>query len=174
MRPQHTMIHTAALRALSFAIVLATIGCTSARTSEAPSADAHVANAHIALPQESRLMHTITLAPGRPASIAAESLTIELLSVKDDRCPEGVTCIWAGHAAVMLKVSKPGAATKTITLGTQAPPKMALPYDATYENYLLHLEALEPGNTQSPTTRYRATVTVSAGLATLPADSTEM
>ena len=39
---------------------------------------------------------------------------------------------------------------------------MRLPYDATYEGYRFHLAKLEPGNTQSPTIRYRATVQVSS------------
>jgi len=106
-------------------------------------------------------MYTITLAPGHPANIAAESLTIELLSVKDDRCPVGVSCIWAGHAAVTLQVSKPGMTTQTITVGSEAPAHMHLPYDAAFGIYRFHLVKLEPGNTQSPTTVYRATISVS-------------
>lgn len=151
------------------ALILATLGCTSARTTEAPSAAAHIAS-----PQATRSTYTVVLVRGHPVDIATEALTLELVSVKDDRCPQNVSCIWAGHAAVTLKVGKPGAATRTITLGTQAPPHMRLPYDAAYEGYRFHLAKLEPGNTQSPATPYRATVTVSAGMARLPADSTEM
>jgi hypothetical protein len=156
-----------------FALILTTLGCTSARTN-AHSTEARSAVAKAASPQAARSPYTVVLVRGHPVDIATESLTIELLSVKDDRCPQNVSCVWAGHAAVILKVSKPGAATKTITLGTQAPLHMRLPYDAAYENYLFHLVTLEPGNTQSSATPYRATVTVSAGIATLPADSTEM
>ncbi len=155
------------------ALILATLGCASARTN-AHSTEAPSAAAHAASPQAARSPYTVTLVRGHPVDIATESLTIELLSVKDDRCPKAVSCIWAGHAAVTLKVGKAGAATKAITLGTQAPPHMRLPYDAAYEGYRFHLAKLEPSNTQSSATPYRATVTVSASIATLPADSTEM
>src|SRR3546814_8055364 len=105
-------------------------------------------------------MHTVTVARGKPATIPDESLRIELVSVKDDRCPVGVSCIWAGHAAVTLKVSKPGSATRTVTIGSEAPPSMGLPYDAAFANYRLHLVKLEPGNTHAPITAYRATISV--------------
>jgi len=148
------MIHTAALRILLLTLTLAALGCATARTADAPAL----------APPEAPSMYTVTVSRGQPVHIPAESLTMELISVKDDRCPQGVTCIWAGHAAVTLKVSKPGAATQTITIGTEAPSHMGLPYDAAYENYLLHLMTLEPGNTQWLTAPYRATVRVSRSL----------
>lgn len=162
------MIHNATRRILSPALILAMLGCTNAqtgnRTAAAPNAIAASSVTTVALPPKAQSMYTVTISRGHPASIPAESLNIELLSVKDDRCPEGVTCVWAGHAAVTLNVGKPGAETRTITVGSEAPRSMGLPYDAAYEGYLLHLAKLEPGNTQSPTTAYRATVNVSVGL----------
>ncbi|PKM08260.1 MAG: hypothetical protein CVV14_05060 [Gammaproteobacteria bacterium HGW-Gammaproteobacteria-4] len=167
------MIHTAALRILLLALILTTLGCTSARTN-AHTTGAPSAAAHIASPQAARSTYTVVLVRDHPVDIATEALTLELVAVKDDRCPENVSCIWAGHAAVTLKVGKVGAATRTITLGTQAPPHMRLPYDAAYEGYRFHLAKLEPGNTQSPATPYRATVTVGVGAAKQTPDSTEM
>jgi len=147
------------------ALILATLGCagaqTATRTDSAPSASTTGNAARSGSPLKAPSMYTITLAPGHPANITAESLTIELLSVKDDRCPVGVSCIWAGHAAVTLQVSKPGMTTQTIAVGSEAPAHMRLPYDAAFGNYRLHLVKLEPGNTQSPTTAYRATISVS-------------
>lgn len=141
----------AVFRTLGLLAIAAALGCAPARTAEAPTVSL----------QEAQPMVSVTVSRDRPAHIRAESLTIELVSVKDDRCPEGVTCIWAGHAAVTLEVSKPGVATKTITIGTQAPAHMRLPYDAAYENHVFHLVKLEPGNTQAQATQYRATVQVS-------------
>lgn len=163
------MIRNAAIRALFLVLILATLGCASAqqtgnRTATAPNVVTPSTAAPVELPQKALSMYTVTVSRGHPASIPAESLNIELVAVKDDRCPQGVTCIWAGHAAVTLKVGKHGSETRTIIVGSEAPPHMALPYDAAYEGYLLHLAKLEPGNTQSPTTAYRATITVSAGL----------
>lgn len=148
---EQSMTHQTTRRIMLITLTLATLGCVTARTADAP----------IASLQEAQSMDTIVLSRGTPARIPAKSLTIELVSVKDDRCPEGVTCIWAGHATVALAVSKPGIATRTITVGTSAPAHMGLPYDAVHEGYRFHLAKLEPGNTQSPTTRYRATVQVS-------------
>lgn len=109
-------------------------------------------------------MYTVTVARGKPATIPGESLRVELVAVKDDRCPVGVSCVWTGHAAVTLNVSKAGRAIRTVTVGSEAPPTMQLPYDASFENYRLHLVKLEPDNTQSPTTAYRATISVSTSL----------
>lgn len=167
MRQQHSAIHNTLVRTVLFPSILATLGCASAQTATHPI-EAPRAATPIATPQKATSMHTATVSLGHPAHIAAESLTIELVSVKDSRCPQGVTCIWAGHAAVALKVGKPGVATTTITIGTDAPRHMALPYDAEYADYSFHLVKLEPGNTQSPATRYRATVRVSAGVSPPP------
>jgi len=173
MHPQLSMIHTAALGIPLLALILATLGCantrTSALTTEAPSTAMKSSST-----REARSPYTVVLVRGHTVKITAEALTIELVSVKDDRCPENVSCIWAGHAAVTLKVGKVGAATRTITLGTQAPPHMRLPYDAAYEGYRFHLAKLEPGNTQSSATPYRATITVSVGATTQTLDSSEM
>lgn len=147
------MLRIACYRIGLAALGAAMLGCAGARSTEVPGR----------FLQEAPSMHTVTVSRDQPAHLAAESLRIELVSVKDDRCPEGVNCIWAGHAAVTLTVTKAGGASKTVTIGTQAPPHMRLPYDAAYEDHVLHLVRLEPGNTQAPATRYRATVTVSPG-----------
>jgi len=156
---EQSMTPQATLRVMLITLTLATQGCVTAHTADAP----------IASLQEAQFMDTVVLSRGSPIRIPVESLTIELVSVKDDRCPEGVTCIWAGHAAVALAVSKPSTATRTITIGTSAPAHMGLPYDVVHAGYRFHLAKLEPGNTQSPTTPYRATVQVStASLENLP------
>ncbi len=150
----------AIVRHIALLSIAAALGCAPARTAEAPTASL----------QEAPSMHTVTVSREQPAHIAAASLSIELIAVKDDRCPERVNCIWAGHAAITLKVSKSGAATKSITLGTAAPPPMGLPYDAVYEGYRFHLVKLQPGNSGAADARYRATVQVSSAS---PGDAAE-
>jgi hypothetical protein len=44
-----------------------------------------------------------TLAPGRVAELDGQGFTVKLIGViEDSRCPLGLTCIWAGQAAVRL------------------------------------------------------------------------
>jgi hypothetical protein len=102
-------------------------------------------------PQVSSSVHTIVLARGQQAVIADESLTVELIEINDGRCPVKVTCVWAGHAAVTLQVSKPGLAAGRVVIGSEAPPNMKLPSDANYGGYLFHLVELERGNADGPT-----------------------
>ena len=102
-------------------------------------------------PQVSSSVHTIVLARGGKSVIADESLTVELVEINDSRCPAEVTCIWAGHAAVTLQVSKPGSPAGRVVIGSEAPPNMNLPSDANYGGYLFHLVELEPGNADGST-----------------------
>ena len=115
-------------------------------------------------PQVSSSVHTIVLARGQQTVIAAESLTVELVEINDSRCPTKVTCIWAGHAAVTLQVSKPGSPAGRVVIGSEAPSSMKLPADATYAGYAFHLLELEPGNADGSTQvapAQRATIKVS-------------
>lgn len=107
---------------------------------------------------------TVTIELGRPARISEEGLLVELVAVKDDRCPVEVKCIWAGHAAVTLHVSKAGKAAEDIVVGTPAPASMNLPFEASYGPYRFTLVTLEPGNSLNPVAQsaYRATVQVSS------------
>ena len=107
--------------------------------------------------------YTVTVAVGAPATVPEEGLTIAVVAVKDDRCPVEVQCVWAGHAAVTLQVSKAGGSAE-ITIGTPAPASMKLPSEATYGPYRFSLLSLEPGKSLSnpaPQSAYRATVQVS-------------
>jgi hypothetical protein len=114
--------------------------------------------------QVSSPTHTIVLARGGGAVIADESLTVELIEINDSRCPAKVTCIWAGHAAVTLQVSKPGSPAGRVVIGSEAPPSMNLPSDANYGGYLFHLLELERSNADGSTqvaSAQRATIKVS-------------
>jgi len=107
--------------------------------------------------------YTVTVGVAALATIPEEGLTISVVAVKDDRCPVEVQCVWAGHAAVTLQVSKAGAADE-IKIGTPAPASMKLPSEATYGSYRFSLLSLEPSKSLSKPaiqSAYRATVQVS-------------
>lgn len=107
--------------------------------------------------------YTIIVAEGQPVELREESLKVELKAVKDGRCPSGVRCIWAGHAAVTLQVTKEGSPSETVIIGTEAPPAMKLPLEATYGDYRLSLVSLEPGKSIEAVALsvYRATIRIS-------------
>lgn len=109
-------------------------------------------------------VHTVVLVRGQQVVIADQSLTIELVEINDSRCPIKVTCIWAGHAAVTLQVSKPGSLAGRVVIGSEAPSSMKLPSDTNYGGYLFHLVELERGNADGSIEAVplqRATISVS-------------
>lgn len=116
---------------------------------------------------------TVTLQVGQIVALGGQTepqvekqgLRIELLEFKDSRCPTGAQCIWAGHATATLRITRAGAAEETIVIGTQAPPAMQLPYQATSGPYQFTLLSLEPRPTsasqaQVPVASIRASVLV--------------
>jgi len=130
-------------------LVIALAGCTTTP----------IGNGSGAPPTADARVHTVILARGQQAVIADESLTVKLVEINDSRCPATVTCVWAGHAAVTLQVSKPGLAPATLVIGSQAPAAMGLPYEASYAGHLFHLLALETGGNTVPAPR--ATIRIS-------------
>lgn len=112
--------------------------------------------------QASSPVHTIVLARGQQTVIADESLTVELIEINDSRCPVKVTCIWAGHAAVTLRIGRPGSSAQRVVIGTEAPDSMGLPGDVDYEGYSFHLVELERGDAEgsAPGAPARATIKV--------------
>lgn len=145
------------------ALLLATLGFTSACVSDSPSAVREIEPA-AAEPATGRISeHSLVLMHGKRGEIASEHLSLDLISIKDGRCPVEVQCIWAGHAAVTLHVGKAGAAAQTVTIGTSAPPSMQYPGEATYDGYRIRLIQLEPRNSQDgpALSAYRVTVGVS-------------
>ena len=137
-----------AIMALVLSVLHATTACAADMSAEG-SADVQTT--------------TIALAYGQPVFIRQESLVLELIGVTDSRCPPTVACVWTGHAAVALRLTKAGHASEAVAIGTRAPPSMNLPYDATYGNYRLSLVSLEPENSidpKVPLPNYRATVSI--------------
>lgn len=107
--------------------------------------------------------YTVTVTHDRKAVIREEALTIELTDVKDSRCPRDVRCIWAGHAAVMLRVGLGSAAAEPVVIGTPAPEGMGLPSAAMLDAYRFSLPGLVPEPVRAgpiSLSRYRATVEI--------------
>lgn len=107
--------------------------------------------------------YTVTVSQARPATLLEEKLSLRLVGVKDSRCPQGVQCIWAGHAAVTLAVSQKGRPSQEVVIGTEAPDNLKLPFKGSYGPYTLSLVTLEPRPTKAggvPLPRYMATVQV--------------
>ena len=144
------LTHCAVLIANWFCAVCLTGTCDLNPRAEAPK------------PALASRAHTISVSMERPATIPDESLIVELVGVKDNRCPTEVQCVWAGYAEVALRVSKAGAATGSVVVGALAPPSG----DAsarTYGAYRFSLISLEPGNSMSkpvPQSLYRATLNI--------------
>jgi hypothetical protein len=73
------------------------------------------------------------------ARLEAAKLNVEFLRVKSDsRCPVNVACVWAGDAALEVRVSQ-GKVTKTVLLHTTLEPKGVSVF-----KYRLELRALTP------------------------------
>lgn len=109
------------------------------------------------------LDETVTLVATSPVQVGREPLSLQLVAVRDQRCPSDVRCAWAGHATVAVQVRREGASPQTILLGTPSPPAMHLPGEASAGPYRFRLVDLEPANhsTTPPTLlQYRARVRV--------------
>jgi hypothetical protein len=116
--------------------------------------------------QASTNTDTIVVTRGRPASARSSSFRVELLSVKDSRCPLEVQCVWAGHAVVLLRVTRRGGASDTVSIGTSAPNSMKLPFDATVFRRRLHLVQLTPAPSverKVPLAQYRVSIEIGPG-----------
>jgi len=107
--------------------------------------------------------YTITVSTANPVTIPQEALTIELVSVKDSRCPAEVQCVWAGYAEVALRASKAGVPAGSVVVGALDPSSNNASA-RTYGSYRFSLVSLEPRNSMSkPVLQalYRATLSVS-------------
>ena len=90
--------------------------------------------------KEKMLGQEFNLKIGQKARIKGEDLTINFSSVAEDsRCPEGVDCIWAGNAKIVLKLSKSNGASTSIELNTNTEPR-----EKSFERYEIVLKKLSP------------------------------
>ena len=77
------------------------------------------------------------------ATFSQSPMAIRLISVEDSRCPEDVTCVWAGMVQVTLQTSEPGKDELTFELSLGAGADLQKTYAKWNENYLV-LKSVEP------------------------------
>ena len=81
----------------------------------------------------------IKLKPTEQATIENSDVKIKFLSViEDSRCPEGVTCIWAGNAKIKIEVSC-NSRKEEFEINTNLGPK-----GASFDGYAINLVDLSP------------------------------
>ncbi|MDT5293210.1 MAG: hypothetical protein QOJ76_90, partial [Acidobacteriota bacterium] len=72
----------------------------------AAGANVRLANARlVGATQAARVGREFKIKVGRQVTLKGDGLRVRFVAVgNDSRCPEGVTCVWAGDAEVMLEV----------------------------------------------------------------------
>jgi hypothetical protein len=91
-------------------LVLASSACSKSSTASTRSSTTPP-------PGEVSLGREFTLSVGQNATVAGEDLGIKFVEVvSDSRCPQGVTCIWAGEVSCLVEVAKGSAGTSRIVL----------------------------------------------------------
>jgi hypothetical protein len=86
------------------------------------------------------LSQNFDLKVGQTVSVQDTPLKISFQSVAEDsRCPEDVTCVWAGNAKVVLKVGKGRRVSTTINLNSGLNPKHLI-----YQGYDIKLVGVAP------------------------------
>jgi hypothetical protein len=91
-----------------------------------------------------RVGREFTIRAGRAVTLARESLRLRFVRVAaDSRCPEGVDCVWAGNAEVLVEVgSRNRRVNKTLRLNTNSGPER--PAEDKYRSYTVRLVRLDP------------------------------
>ena len=93
-------------------------------------------------PLRVRLGQEFDLRVGRQAAVEGEGFRVKFASVvSDSRCPEGVACVWAGNAEVLIEAEAGGsrAGLKLNTHGGDGFPK-----EGRHQQYSVGLVALKP------------------------------
>ena len=106
--------------------------------------------------------YSVQLTGGQPQAVPNEPLTLTLANVSDSRCPAQAQCVWAGQAVLTVTAAQTGVPAVDLALSLDATqPKV--PAEATYRNYVVKLQALEPAVPPSgglPLSAYKATLRV--------------
>ncbi len=67
---------------------------------------------------------TVDIRIGQEIKLAAANFRVALVSVDEDsRCPQGVQCIWAGNAKLLLKLSADASKSERRHLNTMREPR---------------------------------------------------
>ena len=106
--------------------------------------------------------YTVQLTGGQPQTLPNEPLMLILANVSDSRCPAQAQCVWAGQAVLTVTAAQTGVPAVDLALSLDATqPKV--PAQASYRNYVITLQALEPGPPPRgglPLSAYKATLRV--------------
>lgn len=98
----------------ALALLLAAPLAACAAAPEAASADGSTTGEDRAVD----LPATVTLAPGERVIARGLELAVRFAGVSEDsRCPEGVTCVWAGRAVVQVEIGDGEAPTVPLEVG---------------------------------------------------------
>lgn len=101
----------------ALALLLAAPLAACAAAPDAASADGSSAGESRAVD----LPATVTLAPGEGVIARGPDLAVRFAGVSEDsRCPEGVTCVWAGRAVVQVEVGAGEAPTVPLEVGGES------------------------------------------------------
>jgi hypothetical protein len=94
--------------------------------------------------QAARVGREFSIRAGRAVTLAREGLRLRFVRVAaDSRCPEGVDCVWAGNAEVVIEVGTTNRrVSKTLRLNTNASPER--PAEDKYRTYTVKLVGLKP------------------------------
>jgi hypothetical protein len=105
------------------------------------------------------LGQTIKLKVKQAVEVREAAIRVSFDEVVDDsRCPEGVTCVWAGNGKIKLTVMRTGSEARVIELNTNLKPRVV-----SFEGYEIKLEQLDPYprvNGKTPPDSYVATISV--------------
>jgi hypothetical protein len=108
--------------------------CRGASGGDAPLAEAT---------QAARVGREFKIKVGRRVTLKGESLRLRFVAVEgDSRCPEGVTCVWAGDAEVLLEADVRGGGRKRLKLHTNTNPRTK--EEDGYRGYRVKLVELSP------------------------------
>lgn len=93
-------------------------------------------------PVRVRLGQEVKLRAGGGAVVEGEGLRVRFDSVANDsRCPEGVTCVWAGNAEVLIEAEADGV-TAVMKLNTHGGDNF--PKQGRHRQYVVELVGLSP------------------------------
>lgn len=81
----------------------------------------------------------ISVGLNKQTKVSRGKLTVKFVAVEDSRCPQDVTCVWAGNAKVTVKVSNSKGKSQTFDLNTSLEGK-----SATFAGYEIKLADVTP------------------------------
>lgn len=123
---------------LPLALALAAAGCGQATAPDPGPPDAGGPSVSVSAGQD------FPLRVGQTAELRGEGLAVRFLAVRgDSRCPEDVTCVWAGNAAVLLELRGPDAPRAELVLNTGVEPRQGV-----YRGHAVRLVSLSPAPRQ--------------------------